>query len=60
MVVAFPNGTSQTYNNIIVERGRASEMNIKYLNISDQHHHPFCLRGGLQEQFSIVVQRADR
>jgi hypothetical protein len=30
MVVAFPNGTSQTYNNIIVERGRASEMNIKY------------------------------
>jgi hypothetical protein len=30
MVVAFSNGTSQTYNNIIVEKGRASEMNIKY------------------------------
>ena len=30
IVVAFPDGTSQTYNNIIVERGTASEMNIKY------------------------------
>jgi hypothetical protein len=30
IVVAFPNGTSQTYNYIIVERGTASETNIKY------------------------------
>jgi hypothetical protein len=30
VVVAFPDGTSQTYNNIVVERGTASEMNIKY------------------------------
>jgi Carboxypeptidase regulatory-like domain len=30
IVVAFPDGTSQTYSNVIVERRTASEMNIKY------------------------------
>jgi hypothetical protein len=30
IVVAFPNGTSQTYNYIIIEVGTASEKNIKY------------------------------
>ena len=30
LVVAFPDGTSQAYDDVIIKRGTASEMNIEY------------------------------
>ena len=30
VIVAFPDGTSQTYDDVMIKRGTASEMNIVY------------------------------